>query len=94
MIEKILFRYFLNIHTSSKFKYQSNGQTFLPLQQRWIGKVNGVGNRKSRKLELAQMSELGNQNFFSELGKKTSKKGIPTHLCYTGNGVELRKSDH
>uniref|UniRef100_A0A914LVZ8 Uncharacterized protein n=1 Tax=Meloidogyne incognita TaxID=6306 RepID=A0A914LVZ8_MELIC len=58
--------------------------------QRWIGTVRGVGNRKSRKSELAQKTELGNRKsefFFgnrkSEIGrKKTSEIGIPIHLCF------------
>ena len=56
---------------------------FLNIYQRWIGTVRSVGNRKSRKSELAQKSELGNRKsefFFgnrkSEIGrKKTSEIG-------------------
>jgi len=46
-------------------------RTFL-LTQRWVG--TEVSDRKSRKSELAQKSEIGNQNFFRKSeGKKCRK---------------------
>ena len=60
--------------------YQSNGLTYV--DQRWVGTARGVGNRKSRKLELAQKPELeiGNQNFFGNRKEKTPEIGILTYL--------------
>ena len=38
--------------------------------QRWVGTARGVGNRKWLK---SRNSEIGNQNFFSEIGNRKSE---------------------
>uniref|UniRef100_A0A914KFE9 Ovule protein n=1 Tax=Meloidogyne incognita TaxID=6306 RepID=A0A914KFE9_MELIC len=47
-------------------------------EQSEVSEIGTVGNRKWLK---SRNSEIGNQNFFSEIGrKKTSELGIPTRL--------------
>ncbi|CAK5012635.1 unnamed protein product [Meloidogyne enterolobii] len=45
----------------------------VPLRQRWVGTIRGVGNRKSRKSECLK-SRNSEIKFFSEIGRKKCRK--------------------
>jgi len=60
-------------------------------KQMWVGTVRCVGTRSCRKSEMAQNSEIGNQNFFRKSeGKNVGNWNSDPPLIVSSIGTSLQ----